>query len=149
MVLSQAGFGQLHVPKCFRLKGLVLHCGQRPSVQLQTGVQQDQGQWRGAVEEKQQVLAQVPGSAPAPWTAGSRDLQPPPWPLLSLQDQVLPGSAKHLLPHGFILKRKTYGVVPSPSKLPALFCAARSFPSFLCPSPSVAGPSEWRDHATL
>lgn len=129
--LVLAGCLNIHAPKRFWLKGRILQCGQRPSVEVWTGVQQDRGQWRGAVEERQQVPAQLPGSAPAPRAAGPRDLQPPPWPLLPLPDQGLPGLAEHLLPHGFQLKRERYGVVVHhpPSVLPYSMKRGASLPA--------------------
>ena len=121
----------IHAPKCLWLKGWMLQRGQRPSVEVWTGVQQDRGQWRGAVEERQQVPAQLPGSAPAPRAAGPRDLQPLLWPLLPLPDQGLPGLAEYLLPHGFQLKRERYGVVVHhpPSLLPYSMQRGASLPA--------------------
>lgn len=107
----------IHVPKCFWLKGWLWHCGQRSSVEVWTGVQRDQRQWWGAVKERQQIPAWVPSSAPALWAAGPKDLQPPPWPLLPFWDQSLPDPAQYTMPHGFRMKREVYSVVHHPPSL--------------------------------
>lgn len=72
----------IHVPKCFWLQRWILHSSQRPRAEVWTGIQQDPGQWQGAVKERQEVPAWVQSSAPAPWATGPRYLQSPLWPLL-------------------------------------------------------------------
>jgi len=145
----------IRVPKCLWLKGWILHCDQRPSVEVRAGVQQDQGQWQGAVEEAQQVPDRVPNSDTALWAAAPGDLQPLPWLLLPLRDQGLQGPAEYLLRHGFRLKRERYGVVHNPpSILPYSMQRGASLPASaphrcLSSFGMVAGPSEQRDHATV